>query len=101
MICLLLAVVAASADEEPEGQDPYWIPLVTAQLKMNAEGRRIIHSWSQKRLVQLGDRVSVSILKILEPAELKDPEKVKSCLIVIREAFAQPQMISVETDRDR
>ena len=100
VISLLLTMVPVIADEKPDGQDPYSIPLVSAELKMNAEGRRVIHSWSQKRLVQLGDRVSVTILKILEPAELKDPQKVKSCLIVIRQAFAQPQMISVDADKD-
>ena len=100
IVCLLLTMVIIRADDASEGQDPYLIPMVRAELLMNSEGRRVIHSWSQKRLVQLGDRVSVSILKILEPADLKDPEKVKSCLIVIRDAFAQPEMISAEADRD-
>lgn len=99
VICSLLTMFSVNTDQEPDENDPYLIPMVSAELKLNAEGHRFIHSWSQKRLVQLGDRVSVSILKILEPAEWKDPQKVRSCLIVIRAAFAEPQRISVEADR--
>jgi hypothetical protein len=80
--------------------DPYSINLVSAVLKMNWSGQRVIISWGQKGLARLGDRVSVSILKILEPDELKDPQNVRTCLLVIREAFAQPQFISFDADKD-
>ena len=65
---------------------------------MNARGERVITSQMQKGLVRLGDRAAVSILKILEPADLKNPQSVKNCLLVIREAFVQPQIISLEAN---
>ncbi|MGB2628731.1 MAG: hypothetical protein WAK20_18245 [Candidatus Acidiferrum sp.] len=96
---LLLSAMAASLSPQSDSQDPYGINLVSTELKMNENGQRVINSWSEKNLARLGDRVSIAILKILEPRELQDPEKVKTCLLVIREAFAQPQFISPETDK--
>ena len=97
---LPFVLFASSLDAGPESQDPYWISLVSSELKVNSGGQRIISSWSQKRLVQMGDRVSVSILKILELADLKDAQKARSCLPIIRDAFTQPELISLEVDRD-
>ncbi len=51
--------------------DPYSLGIVSFELKMNSGGRRVTHSWSQKRLARLGDAVSVALLKILGPDELR------------------------------
>lgn len=93
-------MIAAAVIQGPDTEDPYWLSLVSSELKMNADGRRVITSWGQKNLARLGDRVSVSILKILGPSELTNPDRVKGCLLLIREAFAQPQFISLEIDKD-
>jgi hypothetical protein len=95
-----LVVLVTSLNGQSEVPDPYWISLISFELKVNSEGRRVVSSWSQKRLVQLGDRVAVSILKILEPAELTNPQKVKSYLPIVRTAFTEPVCISLETDKD-
>jgi hypothetical protein len=81
------------------GSDPYSLNLVSFELKMNSGGRRAVHSWSQKRLVGLGDGIGVAILKILEGPDLKNPETVRDFLPIIRDSFAQPQLISKEVDR--
>lgn len=72
---LLLSAMAASLSPQSDSQDPYGINLVSTELKMNENGQRVINSWSEKNLARLGDRVSIAILKILEPRELQDPRK--------------------------
>jgi hypothetical protein len=99
MTCVSLLMVTLVSGQS-EAPDPYFMSLVGAELKMNSDGQRVISSWSQKRLATLGDRVSVSILKILQPAELRDPQTVQTCLFIIEEAFTQPNSISLEADKD-
>lgn len=81
-------------------EDPYSLDVVSFELRINSGGQRVTHSWSQKRLVALGDGVSVALLKILEPDELKNPERVKDYAPIIRAAFNQPQSISLESNKD-
>ena len=97
---MALLAMATMQNGQIDTHDPYSVNLVSAELKMNSSGQRVTTSWGQKGLARLGDRVSVSILKIVEPDELKDPQKVKTCLLLIREAFAQPQFISLDADKD-
>lgn len=80
--------------------DPYSLDVVTFELKMNSGGRRVVHSWSQKRIARLGDGVSVALLKILGPDELTDPERVTEYVPVIRAAFAHPESISLGANKD-
>ena len=100
IISLFLLASGSATSGQLETQDPYWTAIIKFEFKMNENGRRVISSWSQRILVRLGDRAAVSILKILEPAEVKDPEKVKACLFIIQQAFAAPQSISLEADKD-
>ncbi len=79
--------------------DPYSLNLVSSELKVNAAGRRIVRSWAQKGLVLLGDGVSVALLKLLDDSDLKNPEKVRDFLPIIRDAFGQPQSIAIEADK--
>jgi hypothetical protein len=95
-----LFMILSTLPGRPEEPDPYWTDIIKFEFKMNENGQRVISSWSQRILVQLGDRAAVSILKILEPAEVKDPEKIKASLFIIRQAFAAPQSISLEVDKD-
>jgi hypothetical protein len=79
--------------------DPYSLNLVSTELNANSGGRRIVRSWAQKRLVLLGDGVSVALLKILDDSDLKNPEKVRDLLPIIRDAFSRPESIAIEADR--
>jgi len=79
--------------------DPYSLNLVSTELKVNSSGRRVIRSWSQKRLVELGDGVSVALLKLVADSDLRDPEKVGDILPIIRDAFSQPELIAIEVDK--
>lgn len=99
MMFLLLVPFVAVLSAQSGSDDPYGMDLVAFELKMNSEGRRVTHGFSQKRLIELGDRVSIALLKILNPPDLKDPEKVKGFLPIIRDSFAFPEAISVESDK--
>jgi hypothetical protein len=72
---------------------------VAGALAMRSEGRTVIISVTQKQLARLGDGVSVAMLKILDQHELRDAQKVRDILPIIRDSFAEPQFIAVEADR--
>lgn len=102
-ISLIVWLVAVSfvplLNAQTEGaDDPYSLGMVSFELKMNSGGRRVVHSWSQKRLARLGDGVSIALLKILGPDELK--ERVTDYMPIIRASFAEPESISLETNKD-
>ena len=98
-ILMLLFPLLGLIDAQSDATEPDWVNIVRFELKMNSGGRRVVHSWSQKRLVQLGDRVSVALLKILNEQELKNPATVKDFLPIIRRSFASPQFATIETDK--
>lgn len=102
IVCLAAApLMIPLLHAQSEGaDDPYFIGIVGFELKMNSGGRRMTHSWSQKRLVQLGDGVSVALLKILSPDDLRNPERVREFVPIIQACFAQPSAISLEANRD-
>ncbi len=79
--------------------DPYSLNLVSSELKMNSAGHRIVRSWAQKRLVLLGDGVSVALLKLLDDSDLRNPQRVREMLPIIRDAFSQPNSIAIEADK--
>jgi hypothetical protein len=80
--------------------DPYLVDLIRFELQANRNGQKFITSWGQKGLARMGDRASVSILKVADPNSLKDPATVESCLTLIQRAFVQPDAISLEIDKD-
>jgi len=96
LLALMLLAVAGNGQSM---NDPYSLNLVSSELKVNAAGRRIVRSWAQKGLVLLGDGVSVALLKLLDDSDLKNPEKVRDFLPIIRDAFRQPQSIAIEADK--
>jgi hypothetical protein len=99
-ICsVLLFAIAASSQGPTEDADPYSLSLVRSVLKMNASGQRVVHGWSVKGLSRLGDRVSVALLKVLDTSDLTNPSTIRSYLPIIRQAFDQPQLITVQSDK--
>jgi hypothetical protein len=98
-ILVALLPLVCSLDAQSDSSDPDSVNIVSFELKMNSGGRRVIHSWSQKRLVQLGDRVSIALLKILDDTDLKNPATVRDFLPIIRSSFSAPQFVSIESDR--
>jgi hypothetical protein len=56
---LPMVLLAASLKGQSEAQDPYWISLVSSELKLNSSGQKFMSSWGQKGLARLGDRAAV------------------------------------------
>jgi hypothetical protein len=86
-------------DAESNESDPYSLGLVQNVLQLRSGGRIIIHSWDQKRLARLGDGIGIALLKILTEDNLRDSLKVKTVLPMVRESFADPDLIAVDSDR--
>jgi hypothetical protein len=96
--CALLTLVVSSGGQSGEA-DPYSLTIVKFELQMRLGKQKIIHSFSQKSLIRLGDGVSIAILKLLDDSALTNPETVRSLLPIVRDAFAAPQLISIEADK--
>lgn len=99
LVCCVLLGFVASSGGQSGAADPYSINIVKFELQMRAGGRKVIHGFSQKRLYRLGDSVSIAILKILDEDELSRPEVVRDLLPIIRDAFEEPRLISIESDK--
>jgi len=95
----LLFLIQLVAGQQAEDNDPYSTDLVAYELGINTNSQRVVHSWSQKRLVQMGDAVSIALLKVLTPDDLGNASKVRDALPIIRNAFSQPELIGIKSDR--
>ncbi len=104
IILVLLGVLVLQMDA-PEKRthdiDPYQIRVVEFELKMRAPGGpQVISSFSQKRIIGLGDAVSIAIIKLLPSDRLDDPNLVRTILPLLRDAFSNPDLISRQEDRE-
>ena len=99
--CFLLGfgLPRGAGAQDREAPDPYSLNAVRFSLRMRSGGQKYIHSATQKELSRLGDRVSIALLKILDAHQLAEPQVIKEFLAVVRDAFASPQLISCEDDR--
>jgi len=70
---------------------------VAIALKYRSQG--LIVGTVQRNVVRLGDKVSVALLKSFDESALTDPHNVEEFLPLIREAFSQPQFISLDVDK--
>jgi hypothetical protein len=101
---LLLAIVGATAygqnppiSVQEATEDDYSIPTVTTLMKQTTG---LGSSFAEKQVNRLGDRVSIALLKILDEADFKDSQKVKSILSLIRASFLHPGLIKYQEDRN-
>ena len=97
LICLIGALLPLPARGQSEEADQYSISLVQRALKLHQQGARV--SFVEKRIPRLGDQVSIALMKIFTDRELSDPKTLELILPLVREAFSQPQFISVDIDR--
>lgn len=95
LMALNFAVVPSSQTSNP---DPYSIGIVSGALRMQSTG--VFTTWTGKNMVRLGDDVSVAILKIYPEKDLASPKTVESFLPLIREAFSEPQFISLDVNKE-
>jgi serine/threonine-protein kinase RIO1 len=100
MLSFVVLGLSAVADGQSEDADVYAQGTVKFELAMRTGGKQIVHSWTQKRLQVLGDRVSIAVIKILKPADFDDPQVVRDVLPIIRDSFSEPQLISSDVDKE-
>jgi hypothetical protein len=95
--CVLLLFFAGVSARRAAAQDDtaYDTSLVKSALQDNALGVSII----EKRVNRLGDRAAIALIRVLEDSDLKNPQKVKRVLQVIRVAFLHPNLITSEEDK--
>jgi hypothetical protein len=86
--------------DESDKTDPYSLQTVGFELRIRSGGLYVVHSWTQKRLARLGDAVGIALLKILSTQDMQSLQTVKGLLPIVRDAFAQPDFISVESDKN-
>ena len=93
---LIVPILLAAQSNEIEA-DPYSITLVQSALTAHSQG--VLLSRIEKRLSWCGDRVSVALLKTISEGDLSNPSTVETFLPIIRQAFSDPQSISVDLDK--
>jgi hypothetical protein len=81
-----------------QDEDIYSIRLVKEAVKNPALA--LSFSATVKQIQWLGDRVAIALLKIYDPAELKDVGNIRNYLLIIREAFMAPRIIRLAEDRE-
>jgi hypothetical protein len=96
-LCLCFLFPCTVSPQSPsQGDDPYSLVLIRTAIDAP---ENIRSSWVEKRIARLGDGVSIAFLKVLEEGKLTDPSELQKDLPVIRQAFAVPQIIAVESDK--
>jgi len=85
---------------ESETSDPYAIDLVKFALRLGSGGKKFVDGTLEKHLAQLGDCVSIALLKILQKSQLKDGRTVRDILPIIRRSFSSPEAIARDADRE-
>jgi hypothetical protein len=94
---ILIFGLPLAGQSEPE--NAYSISVVEMAWRMRSGETKIITSPIQKNLARLGDGVSIALLKILDEQVLTNPKAIKNYLSIVRDAFEQPQFISIESDK--
>lgn len=117
-IWLCLVLVAApifGAERKPteispqSKDDPYSVGLVKQALLLAEEKVVPFGVWKsvlypvppyRRSIPQLGDGVSVALLKIYDSEDLTKPETAMAALSIVRLAFSSPQSIQLDEDKD-
>ena len=96
-MALVFGLVSDRSVEEP---DPDSTNVVRFELEMRSKGKKVIHSWSAKRLTRLGDAASVALIQILDNDDFNNREIVQDFLPIIRDSFSVPSAVAREIDRN-
>lgn len=96
-LALILIFFVYLNTEAQEKSEDYSIPIVKNLLQ---QPQGVSTGFSEKQLDRLGDRISIALIKILSEQDLKDPERIRRVLPLIRNAFAAPSVVPVAEDRE-
>ena len=100
VFCVLIMLSAGLAQTNPvtpKGKDPSvrTVEDLLQQLSGFSSG------FSEKQSDRLGDRVSISLLKIFNASELEDPENIRKFLPIVRSSFLYPNLIPTQYRKPR
>jgi hypothetical protein len=98
MMLLALPFIALPGFAQGE-PDPNSIAIVRFELQMRLGESSVRHSFSQKQLRRLGDGVCIALVRILSEQTMLEPKPLRAFLPMIREAFSEPTLISIEANR--
>jgi hypothetical protein len=99
---LLAAAFAINAGGQQTPQhfqeDPYGISLVQYLIQSNSGSLRITDGTFERHVPELGDRVSICLLKLYSEQDLLKPENVRAYLPLIKESYSSAGMIAHQED---
>jgi hypothetical protein len=103
VLFIAILFVAGSAAPQQQGappDDPYNIDIVKQLVQFNQGLTRVSVGYLEKSKAQMGDGVSIALLKAFSEQELLRPENVRAFLPIIRDAFASPGFILHKADAE-
>jgi len=92
---MIVLVVCCSAQEK-KCADIYSLESVKRALTAPAS---FSPGWSEASMNRMGDRAAMSVLKVLRADDLANPETVRRVLVLLKDAFAKPQIVETVEDR--
>jgi hypothetical protein len=102
MIRLLIVVIVLGIGQrsfsESHTQDPYDEALVTSFVC--PPGTFIIYSMQEKAVNRLGDRAAIGLIRYLGTRDPSTSKEVERILGVIKMAYAEPEAINSDGDRE-
>jgi hypothetical protein len=97
-LCFIIPLMALPSHAQ-EDQDPYSIATVKFEIRMRSGDVSVRHGFTQRQLARLGDGISVALIKILDEQQMLDLGTLGAVLPMIREAFSQPALITINANK--
>jgi hypothetical protein len=99
LIGILFAACAVGRSQQSVlPDDPYNVDAVKLLVQYEQGSAEVKYGFIEKRNGQLGDGVSIALLKAYTDQELLKPELVRAYLPVIKAAFASPGYVAHKVD---
>ena len=96
--CAALIIFTCSSSEcLAQKNEDYDIPLIKRALR--EQGLGVSFSFTEKLLNRLGDRVTIALLKTVDNQDLRNPEKLRQILRLVRQSFSSSHLIAVAEDK--
>ena len=99
LLSLIASVVLLLGPQQlPQGNDPY--SLLNVRSAMDNLSKGVVFGGDMKTIPRLGDACSIAILKLVDRQDLSERKTVVVVLAMINNAFAHPDQISINLDRE-
>lgn len=99
ILCLMVSEVwFLGTQQVPQTKDQYSLQNVRSAMKNLEAG--VVFGGDMKTIPRLGDACSIAILKSVDEHQLLEPKTVEVVLAMLNNAFAHPENISIEEDKN-